>query len=95
MTMQAHEARKLSSNNTFIYKVLVDLHVFAPLVLNQIQEIYNANVVAVHQELAELGGFGNVVCHNMILSLSARAGDSVMLFERPRDEVVTKEHTIL
>jgi hypothetical protein len=46
------------------------------------------------EELSEPTSFGHAVGHDAILSLDTRAGDDVLAFRGPEDEVVTEEHKI-
>jgi hypothetical protein len=46
------------------------------------------------QKLPEPGGLGNAVGHNVVLGLSARAGDDGLSLRGPRDEVGAQEHCI-
>jgi hypothetical protein len=87
--------------------VQVDLHVFRALMLHEIGgEVDRADVVAVDEgctlegavelleKMAQPGGVGHAVGHNVVLDLSAGARDNRLALGGPGDETDAQEHGV-
>lgn len=46
------------------------------------------------QKLAQPGGFGHAIGHDVVLNFGARPGDGILPLGRPGNQIVTEEHRI-
>jgi hypothetical protein len=101
------EDADLADDNLLSDKIKINLHMLGALMLNGVGgEVHGADVVAVDkgaprrrglelvEQLSQLSGLSHAVGNDMILGLSAGAGDDGLPLGRPGNQVVPYEHRI-
>jgi hypothetical protein len=92
------EKPNIADSYSIANEVQVNLHMFRPLMLNQVgEEVHGSDVVAVDepalgervlklsQELPKPGRLSHAVSNSLVLRLSTRAGDNRLSLGRPGD----------
>jgi hypothetical protein len=95
------EDADLTDGNLLSDKMKINLHMLSVLMLNGVGgEVHGANIIAVDkcaprwwglelvEQLTQSGGLSHAVGNDMILSLSAGAGDDGLPLDRPGNQVV-------
>jgi hypothetical protein len=95
------EDADLTDDNLLSDKMKINLHMLSVLMLNGVDgEVHGANIIAVDkcapkwrglelvEQLTQSGGLSHAVGNDMILSLSAGAGDDGLPLGRPGNQVV-------
>jgi hypothetical protein len=101
------EDADLIDDNLLSDKIKINLHILGALILNGVGgEVHGTNIVAVDkcaprrwglklvEQLTQPSGLSHAVCNDMILGLSAGAGDDGLSLDRPGNQVVPQEHRI-
>jgi hypothetical protein len=101
------EDADLTNGNLLSDKMKINLHMLGALMLNRVGgEVHNADIITVDkcaprrqglelvEQLTQPSDLSHVVGNDMILSLSAGAGDDGLPLGRPGNQVVPQEHRI-
>jgi hypothetical protein len=101
------EDTNIPDSSTLADKVKINLNMLGVLVLNGVGgEVYDADVIAVdqsgpwqdamqlHKRLMKPTHLCYTIGHNVVLCLSARTGDDVLMLRGLGDKVVTQEHRV-
>jgi hypothetical protein len=101
------EDADLTDGNLLSDKIKIDLHMIDALLLNGVGgEVHDADIITVDkcaprrqglelmEQLMQPSGLSHTVGNDMILGLSAGAGDDGLPFGRPGNQVVPQEHRI-
>ena len=98
---------KITNGNPLPDEVEINLNMLGSLMLNWVGgHVDRTDVITVDKygaakrsvklvkKLTEPGSLSNTIGHGAILSFSTGTGDGVLTLGRPRDQVITKEHSI-
>jgi hypothetical protein len=101
------EDADLTDGNLLSDKIKTDLHMISALLLNGVGgEVHGADIITVDkcaprrqglelvEQLTQPSDISHAVGNDMILSLSAGAGDDGLPLGRPGNQVVPQEHRI-